>query len=87
MKCRSAARGTSVLELGDLTRMPESRSVTLVLTLPHDLADEVERVQETDPEFLEKVLAYGMIRRAVFARLQGVAALHRPPASTIESSH
>ena len=59
--------------------MPESRSVNLVLDLPNDLADEVERVHESDPEFLQKVLAYGMMRRAVFSSLQGVAALRRPP--------
>jgi hypothetical protein len=66
--------------------MPESRSVNLVVTLPLELADEVERVQETDPEFIEKVLAYGLVRRAVFARLQGVTALHRPSASPWEST-
>jgi len=66
--------------------MPESRSVSLVVNLPCDLADEVERLQETDPEFLEKVLAYGLVRRAVFARLQGVTALHRPSASAWETS-
>jgi hypothetical protein len=61
--------------------MPESRSVNLVVNLPIDLADEVERLQQTDPEFIEKVLAYGLVRRAVFARLQGVSALHRSSAS------
>lgn len=66
--------------------MPETRPVSLVVNLPVDLADEVERVQQTDPEFFEKVLAYGLVRRAVFARLQGVAALHRPSASPWESS-
>ncbi len=70
--------------------MAESRSVSLVVNLPADLADEVERVQQSDPEFFEKVLAYGLVRRAVFARLQGVTALHRPSAShweeTLESS-
>jgi hypothetical protein len=66
--------------------MPESRSVTLVVNLPADLADEVERVQQTDPEFIERVLAYGLVRRAVFARLQGVTALRRPSASDVESS-
>lgn len=66
--------------------MPESRSVNLVVNLPADLADEVERVQQSDPEFIERVLAYGLVRRAVFARLQGVAALHRPSASSVEST-
>lgn len=66
--------------------MPESRSVNLVVNLPADLADEVERVQQTDPEFIERVLAYGLVRRAVFARLQSVGALHRPSTSPRESS-
>ncbi len=66
--------------------MPESRSVNLVVNLPLELADEVERLQQTDPEFIEKVLAYGLVRRAVFARLQGVTALHRSSASPMEST-
>jgi hypothetical protein len=66
--------------------MSESRSVNLVVNLPVELADEVERVQQNDPEFIERVLAYGLVRRAVFARLQGVAALHRPSASPFEPS-
>jgi hypothetical protein len=66
--------------------MTETRSVTLVVTLPCELADEVERVQSSDPEFIEKVLAYGLVRRAVFARLQGVKALHRPSALPVEST-
>lgn len=66
--------------------MAESRSVSLVVNLPTQLADEVERVQETDPEFIQRVLTYGLVRRAVFARLQGVAALHRPSTSGLEAS-
>lgn len=67
--------------------MSETRPVSLVVNLPVDLADEVERVQQDDPEFFEKVLAYGLVRRAVFARLQGVTALHRPSASPWESTY
>ncbi len=52
--------------------MPESRSVKFVLNLPCDLADEIEHFCETDPEFIERVLAYGLVRRAVFARLSRV---------------
>ena len=66
--------------------MVESRSVNLVVELPSDLADEVERVQQTDPEFLERLLTYGLVRRAVFARLQGMFALHRPSTSRFESA-
>ncbi|KPK59003.1 MAG: hypothetical protein AMS21_10230 [Gemmatimonas sp. SG8_38_2] len=67
--------------------MPESRSVNLVVDLPVELADEVERLQRTDPEFIEKVLAYGLVRRAVFARLRGVTALQRSSASPVESTY
>jgi len=66
--------------------MAESRSVNLVVELPNDLADEVERVQQTDPEFLERILTYGLVRRAVFARLQGMFALHRPSTSPFENA-
>lgn len=64
--------------------MPDSRLVSLEVSLPADLAEEVERIQQTDPGFLERVLTYGMIRRAVFDHLQGVIALHRPSASSVE---
>lgn len=52
--------------------MEDSRPVHLVLSLPAHLADEVERVSETDPEYLQRVLAYGMVRRAVFDHLRDV---------------
>ncbi len=64
--------------------MSDWRPVSLVVTLPAELADEVEYVQRTNPELLERVLTYGMIRRAVFDHLQGVIALHRPSASSFE---
>ncbi len=65
--------------------MSESRPVSLVLRLPSELADEVERVQQTDPEFLERVVEYGIVRKAIFDRLQG-AALHRPPTTSFKVS-
>lgn len=60
--------------------MPESRSVNLVVRLPIDLADEVEHICKTDPEFIEKVLAYGLVRRAVFTRLKEAGPWHRSTA-------
>ena len=62
-----------------------SRSVSLVLSLPTELADEVERMQQSDPEFLEQVVAYGMLRRAVFDRLRGAIASRRPSAPFYEA--
>ncbi len=66
--------------------MSDSRLVSLVVNVPSELADELERVQKTEPEFLERLLTYGMIRRAVFDHLQGVVALHRPSTSSLEVS-
>ena len=65
--------------------MPESRSVNLVVSLPADLADEVEQICKTDPEFIEKVLAYGLVRRAVFARLRAAVPWQHPSTTRIES--
>ena len=62
--------------------MPESRSVNLVVSLPIELADEVELICKTDPEFIEKVLAYGLGRRAVFTRLKEAAPWHRSTVRT-----
>jgi hypothetical protein len=64
--------------------MAESRSVNLVVSLPADLADEVEQIYRTDPEFIEKVLAYGLVRRAVFARLRATVPWQRST-TTLES--
>ncbi len=65
--------------------MPESRSVNLVVSLPVDLADEVEEICRTDPEFIERVLAYGLVRRAVFARLRGAVPWQRSSSTTLEA--
>jgi hypothetical protein len=65
--------------------MAESRSVNLVVNLPADLADEVEQISKTDPEFIEKVLAYGLVRRAVFARLAATVPWQRPATTPLEA--
>ena len=67
--------------------MQESRSVTISVTLPSDLADELERLQTAEPEFLQNVLTYGLMRRAVFAHLLNVTGSStRSKASTTNSS-
>ncbi len=64
--------------------MSDSRAVTLVVVLQSELADEVEELQENDPEYLGKLLKYGVVRRAVYNRLQGVVPLQRPSPSSLE---
>jgi len=50
--------------------MWETRPVELVLDLPHDIASTVEEVSHRDPEYLRRVIRYGMARRAVYQSLK-----------------
>ena len=49
--------------------MPETCAIELHVRLPRSLADEVERVKESDPEVLNRIVAYGVTRRAIFDHL------------------
>lgn len=50
--------------------MWNTRSVQLSVRLPHDVASEAEEVQRTDPDFLARVIQYGLTRRAIYRRLR-----------------
>lgn len=50
--------------------MWETRPVELVLDLPHDIASTVEEVSHRDPDYLRRVIRYGMARRAVYQSLR-----------------
>ena len=47
-------------------RAHETREVTIKITLPHDIADQAEEIQRTDPEFLSRVVLYGLTRRSIY---------------------
>lgn len=49
--------------------MWDTRSVELSINLPAALADTVEEVRKHDPEYLQRVIRYGMARRAVYQSL------------------
>ena len=51
-------------------QMSDTRAVELVLRLPNEVADSVEEVRDRDPEYLSRVIRYGMVRRAVYRELQ-----------------
>lgn len=61
--------------------MWKTRSVQLHVRLPHDVAAQAEEVQETDPEFLSRVVLYGLTRRSIYRHLrdQGQAGVELPP--------
>ena len=50
--------------------MWETRSVQLSVRLPRDIAAQAEQVQETDPDFLSRVVLYGLTRRSIYHHLR-----------------
>jgi hypothetical protein len=58
--------------------MADTRAVELVLRLPHEIADSVEEVRDRDPEYLNRVIRYGLVRRAVYRELQRSDAVNLP---------
>ncbi len=50
--------------------MWDTRSVALTVRLPKDIADQAEQVQTEDPEFLSRVVLYGMTRRSIYRHLR-----------------
>jgi hypothetical protein len=50
--------------------MWETCSVQLNVRLPRDIAAQAEEVQRTDPEFLSRIVLYGLTRRSVYRHLR-----------------
>ena len=50
--------------------MWNSRSVQLNVRLPKDLASQAEEVQAADPDFLSRIIVYGLTRRSIYRRLR-----------------
>ena len=50
--------------------MWETRRVHLNVSLPRDVAKKAEAVQESDPEFLSRVLVSGLTRRSIYEYLR-----------------
>lgn len=50
--------------------MWETRSVQINVRLPRDVAAHAEEVQRTDPEFLSRVVLYGLTRRSIYRHLR-----------------
>jgi len=50
--------------------MWETRSVQLSVRLPQEVAAEAEQVQANDPEFLSRIVLYGLTRRSVYRHLR-----------------
>jgi hypothetical protein len=50
--------------------MWDTCSVHLSVRLPRDIADQAEEVQKSDPEFLSRLIMYGLTRRSIFRHLR-----------------
>ena len=60
--------------------MWETRSVQLDVQLPRDIAAQAEEVQRTDPEFLSRIVLYGLTRRSIYRHLRDGSEATRSPA-------
>ena len=50
--------------------MWETRSVQISIDLPSDIAAQAEEFQASDPEFLSRVVLYGLTRRSIYQQLR-----------------
>jgi hypothetical protein len=50
--------------------MWETRSVQLSVRLPRDIAAQAEEVQRSDPDFLSRIVLYGLTRRSIYRHLR-----------------
>ena len=50
--------------------MWETRSVELSVQLPRELADQAEELKAADPEFMSRVILYGLTRRSIYRHLR-----------------
>ena len=69
--------------------MWNTRAVKLNVRLPSDIATEAEEVQRSDPDFLSRIIQYGLTRRAIYGRLRDAEARERrmtdPPGGSASS--
>jgi len=49
--------------------MSGTRSVEIVVRLPEEMAESIEDVRDRDPEYLNRLIRYGIVRRAVYREL------------------
>ncbi len=59
--------------------MWETRSVQITVQLPYDIAEQAEEVQRSDPEFLSRVMLYGLTRRSIYRHLCERSREQTPP--------
>ena len=63
--------------------MWETQSVQISVSLPRDVARQAEEVQETDPEFLRRVVRYGLPRRSIYRHLRAQGGSSDPESEVV----
>lgn len=58
--------------------MWETCSVQLNVQLPQDMAEHVREVERSDPEFLSRIVLYGLTRRSIYQQLRQGSPHERP---------
>ena len=51
-------------------KMWDTCSVQLRVRLPREVAEQAEEVQQSDPEFLSRIVLYGLTRRSIYRQLR-----------------
>lgn len=59
--------------------MLETCSVQLNVRLPKEVAREAEEAQRNDPDFLSRVVVYGLTRRSIYRHLRDQPELDQAP--------
>ena len=67
--------------------MWETCSVQLNVRLPRDIAAQAEEVQKSDPDFLSRVVLYGLTRRSIYRHLKESHAPEGEVEHVVEASH
>ena len=63
--------------------MWETRTVQLSVRLPSDIAALAEEAQEQDPEFLSRIVLYGLTRRSIYQHLRRADAAPYPDVESL----
>ncbi len=66
--------------------MWDTRSVQLEVRLPRDIAEQAEEVQRSDPEFLSRIVLYGLTRRSIYRHLREQADLGDQDAGVVQQA-
>lgn len=67
----SADNGAGAVSMtGRATEMFEYKKIQITVRLPDDIAEQALKVEQDDPDFLSRVVLYGLTRRSIYHQLR-----------------